>query len=98
MHPGCPCKLHCSGIGWATKGTGAKKPIKTEGAAVKMEIDFSSCLPGPKDMLDAFAASVTVREFVHGNGTEVGNGDGLGSIVFPLPLPEPVISVVRKRL
>ena len=63
---------------------------------VKIEIDFSSCLSGPKDMLDAFVASVTVREFIHGNGAEVGTGDGLGSIVLLRPLSEPLIAEVLK--
>jgi hypothetical protein len=35
------------------------------------------CKPGPKDMLDAWIATATVREFVEGRGTEVGGGDGL---------------------
>ena len=41
-------------------------------------------------------ASVTVREFIHGNGTEVGNRDGLGSIVLPRPIPQPLIAEVLK--
>jgi len=45
-------------------------------------------------MLDAFVAAATVREFVHGRGCEVGGGDGLGTIVLPRPLPEPVMSGV----
>ncbi|MBA3013902.1 MAG: hypothetical protein FP815_02995 [Desulfobulbaceae bacterium] len=61
---------------------------------VKVHIDFSACLPGPKDMMDAFVASVTVREFIRGEGIEVGNGDGLGSIVLPRPLPKPFLDEV----
>jgi predicted nuclease with RNAse H fold len=61
---------------------------------VKLDIDFSNCLPGPKDMMDAFVASVTVREFTRGKGIEVGNGDGLGAIILPRPLPEPLLSEV----
>ncbi|MFH1931364.1 MAG: hypothetical protein ABIN18_07240 [Pseudomonadota bacterium] len=61
---------------------------------VKLDIDFSNCLPGPKDMMDAFIASVTVREFTRGKGIEVGNGDGLGTIILPRPLPETLLPEV----
>lgn len=61
---------------------------------VKVHIDFSACLLGPKDMIDALVASVTVREFIRGEGIEVGNGDGLGSIVLPRPLPNPFLDEV----
>ena len=59
-------------------------------------IDFSACKPGPKDMLDSWVAAATVREFVEGRGTEVGGGDGLGTIILPRPLPEPVIDEVLR--
>ena len=58
---------------------------------VRINADFSACSPGPKDMLDAWVAAATVREFVGGRGAEVGGGDGLGTIILPRPLPEPVI-------
>ena len=61
---------------------------------VRISIDFSSCRHGPKDILDAFVAAATVREFVHGRGCEVGGGDGLGTIILPRPMPEPVIKDV----
>jgi len=61
---------------------------------VRIDADFSACMPGPKDMLDAWVAAATVREFVEGKGTEVGGGDGLGTIILPRPLPEPVIKEV----
>jgi len=63
---------------------------------VRIDADFSACKPGPKDMLDAMVAAATVREFVIGRGTEVGGGDGLGTIILPRPLPEPVIKEVLK--
>ena len=59
-----------------------------------INVDFSACSPGPKDMLDAWLAAATVKEFVKGRGTEVGGGDGLGTIILPRPLPEPVIREV----
>ncbi len=61
---------------------------------VRVNIDFSACKPGPKDMLDAWVAAATVREFVKGRGFEVGGGDGFGTIVLPRPIPEPVIEPV----
>ena len=42
--------------------------------------------PGPRDMLDAAVAALTVREFVLGHGCAVGGGDGLGEIVIPRQL------------
>jgi hypothetical protein len=45
-------------------------------------------------MLDAWVAAATVKEFVEGRGTEVGDGDGLGTIILPRPLPGPVIKEV----
>ena len=61
---------------------------------VRINADFSACKPGPKDMLDAWIAATTVKEYAEGRGTEVGGGDGLGTIVLPRPLPEPVIKEV----
>ena len=58
---------------------------------VRINADFSACQPGPKDMLDAWVAAATVKEFVEGRGSEVGGGDGLGTIILPRRLPEPVI-------
>ena len=63
---------------------------------VRVEADFSGCAPGPKDMLDAWVAAATVREFAAGRGAEVGGGDGLGTIVLPRPLPQPVIAEVLR--
>lgn len=51
-------------------------------------MDLRVLRPGPKDMVDAMAAAYTTREFVQGRGCEVGNGDGLGSIILPRPLGE----------
>ena len=61
---------------------------------IRINADFSACNHGPKDMLDAWVAAVTVSEFVGGRGTEVGGGDGLGTIILPRPLPPPVIEEV----
>lgn len=61
---------------------------------VRLNVDFSACKPGPKDMLDAWVAAATVREFINGRGAEVGGGDGLGTIILPRPLPEPTIKEV----
>ncbi len=63
---------------------------------VRIDADFSTCSPGPKDMLDAWVAAATVREFAEGRGAEAGGGDGLGTIILPRPLPEPVIDEVLR--
>jgi hypothetical protein len=64
---------------------------------VRVGIDFFACKPGPKDMLDSWVTAVTVREFVEGRRTEVGGGDGLGTIILPRPLPEPVQNRQKDR-
>lgn len=61
---------------------------------VQINIDFSSCRLGPKDILDSFVAAATVREFVSGQGCKVGGGDGLGEIILPRLLPQQVIEEV----
>jgi hypothetical protein len=40
---------------------------------------------GPKDLLDARIAAITVREFLAGHGGSVSGGDGLGEIILPRP-------------
>ena len=42
---------------------------------------------GPKDMLDAAVAALTVFEFVAGRGAQVGGCDGQGAIVLARPVP-----------
>lgn len=54
--------------------------------APRVTLPLSGFEPGPKDMLDAVVAGVTVKEFTEGRGCEVGGGDGLGTIVLPRPL------------
>ena len=61
---------------------------------VRIDADFSACKPGPKDMLDALVAAATVKEFANGRGTEVGGGDGLGTIILPRPIPNPINEVL----
>lgn len=53
----------------------------------RVSIHFASFVYGPKDMLDACIAALTVHEFITGRGSEVGGGDGLGTIVLPTKLP-----------
>ncbi len=55
---------------------------------IRLDIDFSTCATGPKDMLDALVAAATVREYVNGRGDKVGGGDGLGMIILPRLLTE----------
>src|SRR5262249_31418619 len=49
----------------------------------RVTIDFSAFSTGPKDILDACVAALTVFEFVNGRGCEIGGGDGLGTIIIP---------------
>lgn len=58
-------------------------------------IRLGSFAPGAKDMLDAYVAAATLREFVQGRGCEIGGGDGLGSIVLPRPLRSPIADVLE---
>jgi hypothetical protein len=55
---------------------------------LKVTINFANFFQGPKDMIDACVAAITVYEFIHGRGSEVGGGDGLGTIILPRPLPD----------
>ena len=48
-----------------------------------VSFNFNGFLPGPKDMLDAMIAALTVKEFLAGNGMEVGGGDEKGTIILP---------------
>lgn len=60
----------------------------------KLTLDFRAFSMGPKDILDAYTAAVTVAEFAAGRGSEVGGGDRLGTIV----LPKPIAACDRKLL
>jgi hypothetical protein len=46
-------------------------------------------------MLDAVVAALTGMEFMAGHGQEVGGGDGLGTIVLPRPIANPIDAVLR---
>lgn len=54
---------------------------------IETRIELSQFKPGPKDMLDAIAGAVTVREFACGRGWESGGGDGFGTIILPGAAP-----------
>ena len=63
---------------------------QTEFAAeLRFEMTMQDLAKGPKDLLDAYVAAMTVREYEAGRGCEVGGGDGLGTIVLPRPLKLP---------
>ena len=55
----------------------------------RVTLSFAHFQPGPRDMLDACLAALTVHQFIHGLGSQVGGGDGLGTIILPVPLPVP---------
>ena len=64
-------------------------------AGVELSLVFEDFRPGPRDMIDAMAAALTVLEFEEGRGQAVGDGDGLGAIVLPRPLDAPIEAVLR---
>jgi hypothetical protein len=55
----------------------------------KISISFANFDNGPRDMLDACISAYTVYEFLNGRGSEVGGGDGYGTIILPTLLPVP---------
>jgi predicted nuclease with RNAse H fold len=62
--------------------------------AARVSMLLGGFAPGPKDMLDAYVAAATTREFVQGRGGEVGGGDGLGSIILPRPITKAIAGVL----
>jgi hypothetical protein len=62
---------------------------------IRIGVRLNGFARGPKDMLDAYVAAATVREFVQERGSAVGGGDGLGQIILPRPLPKPIEAVLR---
>lgn len=54
--------------------------------SLRIGIRLGDFYGGPKDMLDAYVAAATVREYVRGAGGAVGGGDGLGTIILPRPV------------
>lgn len=63
--------------------------------SAQLTVNFSNVWKrGAGDLFDAMMAAATVREFVEGRGSEVGGGDGLGSIILPRPLADPVDAVL----
>jgi hypothetical protein len=64
-------------------------------ARLNITVRLSDFTRGQKDVLDAYVAAATVREFVLGRGVAVGGGDGLGEIVLPRALPKPIEGVLH---
>jgi len=60
----------------------------------KMTINVSQFQPGPKDMIDAAVAAMTVHEYQQGRGSAVGD-DGFGAIVLPKPISDAPVSLLR---
>jgi hypothetical protein len=69
--------------------------ILNEVKELRVDMPLAGFMPGPKDMLDSVIAAVTGHEFLAGRGQEVGGGDGLGTIVLPRPIIEPITDVMR---
>ena len=62
--------------------------------SIRVEIDLRGFAQGPKDLLDAYVAAATLREYHQGRGSAVGGGDGLGQIVLPRPIDKPIPRVL----
>jgi hypothetical protein len=60
-----------------------------EGKHPPIPLNLNGFAGQQKDMLDACVAAYTVWAFILGLGTEVGGGDGLGTIVLPEKLAVP---------
>jgi predicted nuclease with RNAse H fold len=63
--------------------------LLSKDANAQITLSLKDIDKGPKDMLDAAAASFTVYRYLKGAGTEIGNGDGLGSILLPTKIEIP---------
>ena len=72
----------------------ASYTMLAEDTSIRLNLSLSGFARGPKDMLDAHVAAVTVREFAQGRGCAVGGGDGLGSIILPRPLKGEIAGVL----
>jgi hypothetical protein len=64
-------------------------------APLRIGVPLKDFAKGPKDMLDAYVAAATVREYIQGRGCAVGGGDGLGTIILPRSLPKLIAEVCR---
>ncbi|WP_372806746.1 hypothetical protein [Pontiella sp.] len=62
--------------------------------SLQLTVNFTRMGPGKTDMLDAWMAAATVREYVEGRGMEVGGGDGLGTLILPRKLSAPIRAVL----
>jgi predicted nuclease with RNAse H fold len=65
--------------------TASYRALATYGSP-RVALSLESFAPGPKDMLDAVISALTVREYCLGRGSQVGGGDGFGTIILPCPL------------
>ncbi len=61
---------------------------------VTVQVALSGFFGGPKDMMDAYVAAVTTREYALGRGEAIGDGDGLGAIVLPRPVRDRIEGVM----
>ena len=65
-----------------------------EGTSLPVQVDLGACSRGPKDMLDAHVCAACAIEYEAGRGSAIGGGDGLGTIVLPRPLDQPIREVL----
>jgi predicted nuclease with RNAse H fold len=64
-------------------------------SSLRFEVSLAGFARGPRDVLDAYVAALTVREFEAGRGTAVGDGDALGAIILPRPVADPDSGVLN---
>jgi predicted nuclease with RNAse H fold len=62
--------------------------LRRDGSTHHVPVPLENLVLGAKDMLDAVGAAYTVARFSRGLGSEVGGGDGLGTIVLPTPVED----------
>jgi predicted nuclease with RNAse H fold len=60
------------------------------GESLRLTLPVRDFVQDPKDALDACIAALTVREYLAGRGCEVGGGDGLGTIILPRKIEDPL--------
>jgi predicted nuclease with RNAse H fold len=73
----------------------ASYTLLEDSCSLKIGVRLNTFAQGPKDMLDAYVAAASVREYTQGRGDAVGGGDALGEIILPRPLPKPIDEVLR---
>lgn len=59
------------------------------------QVNLKCFVMGTKDMLDAYIAAYTVREYLCQRGCAIGDGDSLGAIIMPRQILQPIEKVMQ---